>query len=78
MPSNLVSRPAQKLRREISVWKRLLHPNLHVLCGLYSGLSSLPAMVSPWYENGDINAYLKRRWHEPSIDTLKLELVRCS
>ncbi|KZV83640.1 kinase-like protein, partial [Exidia glandulosa HHB12029] len=48
----------QRLRREIYIWKRLVHPNVHQLCGLYETLGPLPALVSEWHERGDIKQYL--------------------
>ncbi|KZV95658.1 WD40 repeat-like protein [Exidia glandulosa HHB12029] len=64
-----------RLRREISVWKRLSHPNLHELCGLYEGLGPLPALVSVWYECGDIKQYLNTRRDDPDLDGIKLNLI---
>ncbi|KZV95426.1 kinase-like protein [Exidia glandulosa HHB12029] len=64
----------RQLRGEISVWKRLSHPNIHRLCGLCEGMGPGPAMVSPWYGNGDINAYVARNAANPELDTLKLNL----
>ncbi|KZV95678.1 kinase-like protein, partial [Exidia glandulosa HHB12029] len=68
------TRLLRQLRHEISIWKRLSHPNIHVLCGLHEGLGPTPAMVSPWYTNGDINNYVSRRAGEPEIDIIKAEL----
>ncbi|KZV94927.1 kinase-like protein [Exidia glandulosa HHB12029] len=62
------------LRREISVWKRLRHRNIHILCGLYEGIGPLPALVSPWCENADIKSYLERHGDNPNIELLKLRL----
>ncbi|KZV81565.1 kinase-like protein, partial [Exidia glandulosa HHB12029] len=44
---------------EVVVWREIKHENLLPLYGLYVGIGQLPAMVSPWCEHGDINAYLK-------------------
>lgn len=48
------------------------------MVGLYRGLNRLPAMVSPWYDNGDINHYLKARWHDSNIEELRIQLVSTS
>ncbi|KZV99895.1 kinase-like protein [Exidia glandulosa HHB12029] len=64
----------RQLLREISVWKRLAHPNIHLLYGLYDGIGPAPAMVSPWWKNGDINNYIANRENDPEIDGLKLKL----
>ncbi|KZV86650.1 kinase-like protein, partial [Exidia glandulosa HHB12029] len=54
--------------REISVWKRLSHPNVQEMCGLYYGLGPLPALVSPWSNAGDINDYLSKERCKPRGD----------
>lgn len=46
------------------------------MCGLFQGFGQLPAIVSPWYDNGDINTYLKAREGDPDLDVVKLSLVR--
>ncbi|KZV95430.1 WD40 repeat-like protein [Exidia glandulosa HHB12029] len=65
----------RQIRRELSVWKRLSHPNIQVLCGRYEGIGPASAMVSPWCQNGDINAYIAARAADPNIETLKFNLV---
>ncbi|KAF7975595.1 hypothetical protein HWV62_9161 [Athelia sp. TMB] len=56
-------------RREIRVWKFLEHPNVAQLLGLTTDFDQLdpsftkplfPGMVSPWMENGNLGAYLKK------------------
>ncbi|PVF99438.1 kinase-like protein [Serendipita vermifera] len=51
----------QRLRREILIWSQLDHPNITPLLGiaLFSELSDLQAMVTPWYEHGSAFHYLK-------------------
>ncbi|KZW01248.1 kinase-like protein [Exidia glandulosa HHB12029] len=57
---------SQMLQREISVWQTLEHPNVQRLLGLCEGISDkVPAMVSEWYQHGDINEYLRPRRHDP-------------
>ncbi|KZV95439.1 kinase-like protein, partial [Exidia glandulosa HHB12029] len=68
-------RTSRRLLREISIWKAASHPNVHSLCGLYERPKSLPAMVSPWCRNGDINRYLKTQQQNPHLDELKLRLL---
>ncbi|KZV93248.1 kinase-like protein [Exidia glandulosa HHB12029] len=65
----------RRLRREISVWKSLNHPNLHQLYGVYEGLSPLPALVSQWYARGDINRYLGTMRDGPDLGRIKLKLI---
>ncbi|KZV99874.1 kinase-like protein [Exidia glandulosa HHB12029] len=73
MPSD--AEMPRALKREIRVWKRLLHRNIHVMCGYYEGYGSAPALVSPWYENGDINRYIRGQAANPNIDMLKFTLL---
>ncbi|KZV80608.1 kinase-like protein [Exidia glandulosa HHB12029] len=68
----------RRLNREISVWQNVNHPCIHPFLGLYWGLSSssLPAMVSPWCQNGDIMSYLAARERSGvDISSLKLDLL---
>ncbi|KZV78287.1 kinase-like protein [Exidia glandulosa HHB12029] len=65
----------KRLRREISVWKRLEHPNVNAMCGLFLGLGVVPAMVSLWCEEGDISRYLKVRSGDPNIGEIKTTLM---
>ncbi|KZV86664.1 WD40 repeat-like protein [Exidia glandulosa HHB12029] len=62
------------LRREISVWRRLLHPNIHGLCGVYEGIGPLPALVSLWNDNGDINKFVRQHAADTDVASLKLNL----
>ncbi|KZV79320.1 kinase-like protein [Exidia glandulosa HHB12029] len=67
----------KRLRREIHVWEQLNHNNVLPLCGVYFGLGDLPALISPWCENGDICDYLAKRQAEFVCDMhdLKLRLL---
>ena len=51
----------QKLRREINVWKRLIHYNVVPLLGITTDVGPYTSvgMVSPWMENGDLNTFLQ-------------------
>ncbi|KAJ7075312.1 kinase-like domain-containing protein [Mycena crocata] len=51
--------------REALIWRQLSHPNLLPFFGLYSVQKRL-CLVSPWMENGDIVAFLKKERY--SID----------
>ncbi|KZV86641.1 hypothetical protein EXIGLDRAFT_774398 [Exidia glandulosa HHB12029] len=64
--SALDPKSPRRVQREISVWKRLSHPNVQEMCGLYYGLGPLPALVSPWSDEGDINDYLAKRTSDPN------------
>lgn len=69
----------QLIRREMGVWKRLTHPNVHGLCGIYFDPHRdylPPGFVSLWSTEGHIMNYLETRASEADIDILKLTLVR--
>ncbi|KAF8842575.1 kinase-like protein [Paxillus ammoniavirescens] len=57
---------AKKLREEVHIWIRLDHPNVLKLYGVADGFSPLPALVSPWVENGTLTNYLDGSWGEIS------------
>ncbi|KAF8842585.1 kinase-like protein [Paxillus ammoniavirescens] len=48
----------KKLRGEVHIWIRLNHPNVLKLHGIADGFAPLPALVSPWVENGTLTRYL--------------------
>lgn len=52
-----------RLFREITLWLKLEHKNIVPLWGVVDGFGSLPALVSPWLENGALTGYLQRK-HE--------------
>ncbi|KIJ68035.1 hypothetical protein HYDPIDRAFT_83129, partial [Hydnomerulius pinastri MD-312] len=49
----------QDLRRELKVWARLDHTNIVPFLGITDGFGPLPGIVSPWFQNGSLSAYLK-------------------
>ncbi|KAG2073456.1 kinase-like protein, partial [Suillus decipiens] len=59
--------------RELGTWKRLVHPNILPLLGIARGFSPYISMVSPWYENGSLAAYLRK--HEGIILSERLRLL---
>ncbi|KAG1799057.1 kinase-like domain-containing protein, partial [Suillus variegatus] len=48
------------IRREAYVWITLEHDNILTFNGVVDGFGPLPALVSPWMENGSLDYYLKR------------------
>ncbi|KDQ06380.1 hypothetical protein BOTBODRAFT_121574, partial [Botryobasidium botryosum FD-172 SS1] len=56
--------------REVAVWKRLDHPHVLPLLGLYTH-GSYTYMVSPWMDNGDALSYVQKN---PQVDSFKLLL----
>ncbi|KZV81820.1 kinase-like protein [Exidia glandulosa HHB12029] len=61
--------------REIALWLKLDHPNIHPLLGLYWGIVDYPALVTPWSENGDMMSYVKSRRYHPRLHAIKLRLL---
>ncbi|KAJ3504598.1 hypothetical protein NLJ89_g7854 [Agrocybe chaxingu] len=61
------SRIENRLRREITVWKRLCHPNIVPLLGFVRSFqtgyytSPLLSMVCPWMSDGSLTKYLQAR-----------------
>ncbi|EIW84071.1 kinase-like protein [Coniophora puteana RWD-64-598 SS2] len=56
-----VQEKGKMFRRELRVWKKLDHENILPLYGLATGIGhgGFPAMVCPWAEQKNLNAYLK-------------------
>ncbi|KAG2108610.1 uncharacterized protein F5147DRAFT_612359, partial [Suillus discolor] len=54
----------KKIRREAYVWIPLLHDNILPLEGITFAeeFGLLPALVTPWMENGSLDDYLKREF----------------
>jgi serine/threonine protein kinase len=64
-----------RLFREIKLWLKLEHENIVPLWGVTDEFGSLPALVSPWLENGSLTAYLQHK-HETLFDDGKFALLR--
>jgi serine/threonine protein kinase len=64
-----------RLSREIKVWLKLEHENIVPLWGVTNDFGSLPALVSPWLENGALTEYLHRK-HEMLSDNQKFALLK--
>ncbi|KAG1857455.1 kinase-like domain-containing protein [Suillus subluteus] len=52
----------KKLRQEVFVWQRLEHSHILPLYGITNNFDIVPALVSPWMENGSLQQYLKTMW----------------
>ncbi|KDQ10878.1 hypothetical protein BOTBODRAFT_35832 [Botryobasidium botryosum FD-172 SS1] len=63
------TRIERRLNREISTWRNLDHPGIIKLYGISSEFGKFPALISPWYSNGDATTYLKAH---PDANRLKL------
>jgi serine/threonine protein kinase len=50
---------SDNVRREIKIWARLQNEHIVPLIGLVYGISSSPALVSPWIEQGSLKKFLR-------------------
>ncbi|KIK97053.1 hypothetical protein PAXRUDRAFT_137124 [Paxillus rubicundulus Ve08.2h10] len=57
--ATLLDARGKKLRGEVHIWIRLDHPHVLKLYGIASGFAPMPALVSPWVENGTLTRYLE-------------------
>ncbi|KAG2144100.1 kinase-like domain-containing protein [Suillus bovinus] len=64
-----------RLFREIKLWLELEHENIVPLWGVADDFGSLPALISPWLENGALTGYIQRE-HERLSYNKKFALVR--
>ncbi|KAG8877864.1 hypothetical protein FRB98_006511 [Tulasnella sp. 332] len=71
-PEARAARIDKRLKREVFAWEQLSHPNITPLLGYRSGEE--PFLVTPYYENGNLEQYLIRN---PGAPKLKL-LVQAS
>ncbi|KDQ06849.1 hypothetical protein BOTBODRAFT_39282 [Botryobasidium botryosum FD-172 SS1] len=59
----------RRLAREIITWENLDHPGVIKLLGICSGFGRFSALISPWYNNGNVSEYLKTH---PNANRLNL------
>ena len=59
---------------DISKWKQFDHECVLPLFGITYAFGPVPAIVSPWMDNGSLTTYLDRHHHSLS-ETHKLDLV---
>ncbi|KAG8946870.1 hypothetical protein FRC03_001244 [Tulasnella sp. 419] len=57
--SDVAERLYKRFHREVLLWRTLQHPNIVPLLGYIVLSDESPALVSPWYTNGNVNDYLK-------------------
>ncbi|KAF8602612.1 kinase-like protein [Ceratobasidium sp. AG-I] len=65
----------RKMMNEVTIWHDLNHLNVLPLLGIIQGLNQtpLPALVSPWYERGNVSEYITRA-SPPPADRVSLML----
>ncbi|KIJ11645.1 hypothetical protein PAXINDRAFT_84205 [Paxillus involutus ATCC 200175] len=57
MEASDIQEVTEVICREVSVWVTLSHENILPLYGITSDFGNLPALVSPWMENGSLKDY---------------------
>lgn len=57
------------MHREMDIWNVLDHPNIVPLRGYVVEEDGTPALISPWFEHGDVLTYLQKH---PFADRRKL------
>ncbi|KAG2109173.1 kinase-like protein, partial [Suillus cothurnatus] len=62
----------QRLRRELIIWKKLIHGNILPLYGVALGFGPFTAMVSPWAKHGSLTSYLESHRDLLILDRFKL------
>jgi len=65
----------EKLERELQQNTQLEHNNLLPLLGTTRGFGLLPAIVSPWMQNGSLTMLLERDFHELTL-IRKLQILK--
>ncbi|KAG1719387.1 kinase-like domain-containing protein [Suillus lakei] len=70
--TQLVNWTTKRIRREAYVWITLEHDNILTFNGVIDGFGLLPALVSPWMENGSLDSYLKRGHIPSKADRLRM------
>ncbi|KAG1730477.1 kinase-like domain-containing protein [Suillus lakei] len=76
----MIERIGKRIRRETHVWMRLKHNRILPFEGvtIATEFGPLPALVSPWMEEGSLDSYLNELKHKgPALtDVQKRELIR--
>ncbi|KIM21067.1 hypothetical protein M408DRAFT_333661 [Serendipita vermifera MAFF 305830] len=64
----------KKVKRETSIWASASHPNIHPFYGVANDdcFSPYGALISPWYNNGDLQKFLSQREDMPLEGRLQL------
>ncbi|KAG1853471.1 kinase-like domain-containing protein [Suillus subalutaceus] len=70
--TELVNRTSKRIRREAYVWITLEHENILTFNGVIDGFGPLPALVSPWMENGSLDSYLKQECVPSKAEILRM------
>ncbi|KAJ8583407.1 kinase-like protein [Rhizopogon salebrosus TDB-379] len=63
----VMSRKAEKLRRELKVWSRLRHERILPLLGVAYDFGPYPAMICPWVDGGALTDFLTSRQGQETL-----------
>jgi len=58
----------KSLCKEVRVWHQLRHKNIVQMYGTCDGFGPFPSMVSAWYNNGNVNTYLRNLGDAGTVD----------
>ncbi|KAJ8588641.1 kinase-like protein [Rhizopogon salebrosus TDB-379] len=64
----------KRLMDDFSKWKQLQHEHILPLCGIAYDFGPVPAIVSPWMDNGSLSTYLHKNYGNLT-DTQKFYLL---
>ena len=55
----------QKFLKEVHVWSKLDHANIHPLLGITTEFELTVSIVSPWMRNGNAHDYVQNKAVDP-------------
>lgn len=58
---------SQRLQKGASVWQSLDHSNVSEFYGLAFNFGYMPALILPFYSNGNVVEYVKNKDHEAKL-----------
>jgi serine/threonine protein kinase len=61
----------QRLEREARVWRCLEHSNVSEFYGLAFSFGYMPALILPFYSNGNVVEYVREKGDEAKLDMVK-------
>jgi len=61
----------QRLEREARIWRRLEHPNVSEFYGLAFNFGYMPALILPYYGNGNVVDYVREKNSGAKLDMVK-------
>ena len=65
----------QRLEEPALVWQRLMHPNVSEFYGLSFKFGYMPALVLPFYGNGNVVDHVRQKDDDAKLDMV---LIFCS